>query len=207
MVLTPGYKKFALATHLVVSLGWLGGVLVYLALGVAAVASQNPETIRAAWIAMELTGWFVILPMAVLALLTGIVMAHGTPWGLYRHYWILISLLLTGLSIAVLLGHMPTVSATANHARDANAAQLGALGGDLVHAGLAFVVLLVIVALNVYKPPGLTPCGRRHRAERGGGPGVIPRWLKVSGAIVGILLLAGAFLLAGGHSPPSQGRP
>jgi hypothetical protein len=58
---------------------------------------------------MELTGWYVIVPLAVAALLTGLVMALGTPWGLFRHYWVLISLVLTILATVVLLLHMPTV--------------------------------------------------------------------------------------------------
>ena len=73
--MTPGLRKLALTVHLTSSLGWIGAVVAYLALGVAAVTSQDAQTVRAAWIAMELTGWFVIVPLALAALLTGLVMA------------------------------------------------------------------------------------------------------------------------------------
>ncbi len=120
---------------------------------------------RAAWIAMELTGWFVIVPLALAALLTGLVMSLGTPWGLFRHYWVLITFVLTILSTVVLLLHMPTVSAMADVARETDSANLSGLGGDLLHPGLGLVVLLVIQVLNVYKPRGLTPYGWRKQQE------------------------------------------
>src|SRR5215217_6725683 len=103
MTMPAGLRKFALAAHLTCSLGWIGAVVAYLALGVAAATSQDAQTVRAAWIAMELTGWYVIVPLALAALLTGLVMALGTPWGLFRHYWVLISLLLTILATVVVV--------------------------------------------------------------------------------------------------------
>src|SRR5919198_3333075 len=95
MTMAPGLRKFVLAVHLTFSIGWIGAVVAYLALGVSAVTSQDAQTARAAWIAMEVTGWFAIVPLALAALLTGLVMSLGTQWGLFRHYWVLISLGLT----------------------------------------------------------------------------------------------------------------
>ena len=167
MTVTPGLRKFALTAHLSVSVGWIGAVVAYLVLGVSAVSSQDDQTIRAAWIAMELIGWFVIVPLALAALLTGLVMSLITPWGLFRHYWVLIALVLTVFATAILLLHMPTVSSQADVARQADGATLQRLGGDLFHPGLGLVVLLVITVLNVYKPRGLTRYGwRKHQKQR-----------------------------------------
>ena len=165
--MAPGLRRLVLTVHLVASVGWIGAVVAYLALGVAAATSGDAETVRAAWIAMELTGWSAIVPLALAALLTGLVMSLGTPWGLFRHYWVVISLVLTLLSTVVLLEHMPSVSATARVARTADGAELGRLGGDLAHPGLGLFVLLAIAALNVYKPRGLTPYGWRKQREQG----------------------------------------
>lgn len=148
------------------SVGWIGAVLAYLALGVAATSSQDDLTVRGAWIAMELTGWYVIVPLALGSVLTGVVMALGTKWGLFRYYWVLFALMLTSLATAVLLLHMPTVSALADTARQTEGARLDELGGDLLHPGLGIVVLLLVLVLNVYKPPGMTRYGwRKRRAE------------------------------------------
>jgi hypothetical protein len=163
--MSPGLRKLALIVHLTCSVGWIGAVLAYLALGVSAVTSQDLQTVRAAWIGMELTGWYVIVPLAFASLLTGLVMSLGTPWGLFRHYWIVISFALTAFSTVILLSHMRTVSAMAAVAREADGTRLGELGGDLVHPGVGLVVLLAIMALNVYKPRGLTPYGWRKQYE------------------------------------------
>jgi hypothetical protein len=164
--MTSSLRKLALTVHLVVSLGWIGAVIAYMALGVSAVTSQDAQTVRAAWIAMEVTGWFVIVPLAVAALLTGLVVALGTPWGLFRYYWVLITLVLTILATVVLLLHMPTVTSLADQARSVDDAHLGGLGGDLLHPGLGLVVLVVITTLNVYKPRGLTRYGWRKQQEQ-----------------------------------------
>lgn len=176
MTMAPGVRKFALATHLALSVGWIGAVVAYLVLGLAARASEDARTLVGAWIAMEVTGWFAIVPLALGSLLTGMVMALGTKWGLFRHYWVLISLILTLTATVVLLLHMPDVSALADAARKASGPGLGGpkghlyarlKEGDLLHPGLGLVVLLVIQVLNVYKPRGITRHGwRKQEQER-----------------------------------------
>ena len=164
--MTPRLRKFALSVHLTFSVGWIGAVLAYLALGVGAVTSQDVQTVRAAWIAMELTGWYVIVPLALASLLTGLVMALGTKWGLFRHYWVLFSFALTILATVVLLLHMPTVSLIADEAQEAEGTSLDGLGGDLLHPGIGLVVLLVVQVLNLYKPSGMTRYGWRKQQEQ-----------------------------------------
>lgn len=165
MTMSPGVRKFALTVHLTSSIGWIGAGAAYLVLGIVATTSLDPQTVRAVWIAMEVIGWFVIVPLAALALLTGVLMSLGTPWGLFRHYWVLISLALTVFSTIILLLHMPDVTSLANTARTAEAGELSHLGGDLFHAGFGLLVLLVITVLNVYKPRGVTPYGWRKQQE------------------------------------------
>ena len=180
--MAPALRKLTLTVHLVSSLGWVGAVVGYIALGLAAANGADDLTVRAAWIGMELTGWYAIVPLAVASLLTGIVISLGTPWGLFRHYWVLISLALTVVCLVVLVVHMPSVTATAAALRAgdglAPAATSsadhgghgggGAAGGDLFHPSIGLVVLLAITLLNVYKPRGLTPYGwRKLQEERG----------------------------------------
>jgi hypothetical protein len=160
-----------LATHLTFSTGWIGAIVAYLSLSLAAMTTGDAQVLRAAWIAMEVTGWFAIVPLALASLLTGLVMALGTKWGLFRNYWVLISLVLTVFATVVLLLHMPDVSVLADTARSLEAevpdnhlhARLQ--GGDLLHPGLGLVVLLVVQVLNVYKPAGMTRYGQRKQRE------------------------------------------
>lgn len=166
MTMTPRLRKFALSVHLAFSVGWIGAVLAYLALGIAARSSNDVQTVRAAWTAMDLIGWYVIVPLAVASLLTGLVMALGTKWGLFRYYWVLFSFVLTTFATVVLLLHMPDVSLMADAAQEAEGARLEALGGDLLHPGIGLVILVVIQVLNVYKPPGMTRYGWRKQQEQ-----------------------------------------
>jgi hypothetical protein len=170
MMMPTGLRKFVLTVHLTASVGWIGAAIAYLSLVLAAMTSTDTQVLRAAWIAMALTGWLAIVPLAIASLLTGIVQSLGTKWGLFRHYWVLISFALTILATVVLIQHMQTVSFMADMAAEMNIADVSSirdgLGGELVHAGVGLVVLLVIQVLNVYKPQGLTPYGWRKLNEQ-----------------------------------------
>ncbi len=166
MTMPARVRTFALAMHVMFSVGWIGAVLAYLALGVAAETSRDVQTARGAWIAMELIGWYVLVPLAVASLLTGLVLALGTRWGLFRYYWVLLAFVLSTLATVVLVLHMPTVSSLADVARGANRATLDELGGDVAHSTLGLVVLVVILVLNVVKPRGMTRYGWRKQGEQ-----------------------------------------
>lgn len=74
-------------TQLVGTVGAAGAkVAAYLALDVATATSQDPQTLRAPYLGMDLIVRYVIVPLALASLLTGLVMAVGTRWGLVRHY-------------------------------------------------------------------------------------------------------------------------
>jgi hypothetical protein len=167
MILTPRLRKFALAAHLALAVGWIGAVAAYLALDVAAATSQDAQMLRATYLSMELIAWYVIVPLAFASLLSGLVMSLGTKWGLLRYYWVLISLLLTVIATVVLLMETQTISYFADRAADPTTSSddLRALGNTLVHSVGGTVVLLVILVLNVYKPRGMTRYGWRKQQE------------------------------------------
>ena len=168
MIMSPGLRKFALAVHLTVSIGWMGAVAAYLALDVTTVTSQDAQTLRAAYIAMESIARSIIVPLALAALVTGLVMSLGTKWGLFRHYWVAISLVLTVVATIVLLSETQTISSLADVASDpaTSSHELRALPSTLPHSVGGTVVLLVILVLNIYKPPGLTRYGWRKQQQR-----------------------------------------
>lgn len=169
MIMSPGLRKFALTAHVATSVGWLGAVAAFLALASAGLTSRDTELVRAAYLAMELIAWFVIVPLSLASLLTGLVSALGTTWGLLRHYWVLIKLLITVLSTIILLVHLEPVSYLAGVAADipAGGVDLRPRIQMLVTAGASLVVLLVTTGLSVYKPRGLTPYGwRKQQAQR-----------------------------------------
>ena len=169
MTMTPRLRKFALTAHVTSSVGWLGAVVAFLPLAVVGLTSQDAQMVRGAYLAMELTAWVVIVPLAFASLLTGIVQSMGTKWGLFRHYWVLVKLLLTILVTIVLLLQMEGISYIAGVAAETtlSSADLRGLRIQLVvHAAVGLLVLLVPAALSVYKPRGMTRYGWRKQHEQ-----------------------------------------
>ena len=168
MRMSPGLTKLSLIVHLSSSVGWLGAVAGYIALDVTVATSHEAQTLRAAYMGMGLIASFVIVPLAFASLVTGLIQSLGTKWGLFRHYWVLISLILTIFATVVLLSETRTIGYFADLASDplTTGDELRGLGNTLVHSIGAVVVLLVIMVLNVYKPRGLTPYGWRKQQEQ-----------------------------------------
>jgi hypothetical protein len=163
--MTPWLRKLTLTTHVTVSVGWVGAVLAYLALAIAAVASGDPQLVRAAFLSMEVIGWYVVVSSSVAALVTGQVQSLGTPWGLFRHRWIVTKLVLTVVATLVLVKHMPMVSRVVERATSSDADPGMVQIQLLVHAAGGVVVLIAITALSIYKPWGRTAYGRRKQLE------------------------------------------
>ena len=165
-MMSPGIRKLMLTVHVTSSVGWLGAIAAYIALNVPALASDDEQTVRAAYLMMDVVMRYALLPLGLASLATGIVQALGTPWGLFRHYWVTISLALTTFAFAILVLHLPAVEDAAEVAADQQA-DVTHLDGDLFHSVGGLVVLLVPLALNIYKPRGMTRYGwRRTREQR-----------------------------------------
>ncbi len=170
MTTRPRLRKFVLTAHVVSSVGWIGAVAVFLALGVAGLTSQDAQVVRAVYLAMEPAGWSVLVPLSLASLLTGLVQSLGTKWGLFRHYWVLAKLLINVFATIVLLLYMQTLGSLAGVAAETTLSS-GDLSGlrspsPVLHAGAALLVLLVATVLAVYKPRGMTRYGRRKQHEQ-----------------------------------------
>ena len=171
MTMKPGLRRFVLTVHVAVSVGWIGAVVAYLSLDVAVATRQDAQTLRAAYLAMALIAWRALVPLAFASLLTGLIMSLGTKWGFFRHYWVVISLVLTIFATVVLLAETRVIDHLAAMAANPTSSDesLRALGNTLPHSVGGIAVLLVVMVLNVYKPRGLTPYGRRRLREENSG--------------------------------------
>ena len=168
MTLTPGIRKFMRTAHITFTVGWLGSVAGFLALAVAGLTSPDFQIVRASYLAMELITRYVIVPLSFAPLLlTGPILSLGTPWGLFRHYWIVVKLLINILSTVILLVHMQPISYLSRVAAAGtlSSADRGAQVQLVVAAAAGLLALLVATALAVYKPRGMTPYGWRKQYE------------------------------------------
>ncbi len=168
MTLAPSLRKFVRTAHITFTVGWLGAVAGFFALAIAGLNSQDAQIVSAAYLAMKLITWYVIVPFSfVPLLLTGPLLSLGTPWGLFRHYWILAKLAINILSTLILLVHLQPINYLARAATEAalSSADRALQVQMVVASGAALLALLVATGLAVYKPRGMTPYGWRKQYE------------------------------------------
>ena len=152
----PRRARAALLTiHVAVSVGWLGldGALV--ALEVTSLTSGDPAVQGGIAAAMGALASWVLIPVVFTSLISGLVLALSTPWGLVRHWWVLakcgIAVTLTAAGLALMLPRLDQVVTG-----DGEPAQLQML----LARSLALVLLLAATGLSVIKPWGKTRHGR-----------------------------------------------
>ena len=171
MIMTPRLRKLVLTAHIAASIGWIGADAAFLALAIAGLTSQHGQLVQAAYLAMEVIAWYVIVPLSLASLLTGLLQSLGTKWGLFRHYWVLAKFLIALVATTILLIHTQPIGFMASAAAEAalsNTQLLEARIQLVVAAGAGLAVLLVNTVLGVYKPRGLTPYGWRKQQEQRG---------------------------------------
>lgn len=167
--MTPGLRKIALTAHIATSVGWLGAVVAFLALAVLGLTGRDVPPARGAYLTMDALAWYAILPLCLAALITGVIQSLGTHWGLLRHYWVVVKLLVTLVSTFILLLHLRPIGHLAGLAADGPVSDGVYLAGKIqlvVAAGGALLALLALTVLSVFKPTGRTPYGWRKWRER-----------------------------------------
>jgi hypothetical protein len=156
--LPPPWRKFLLTIHVISSVGLLGADAAVLALVTAGWLGSDPLMI---YPAAHLLGETLILPLALFALTSGVALGLLTPWGLLRHWWVLIKLVLTvGGTVLAVFVLVPTLeSAAATAIAGPALTDPFALVKD---SGGASGVLIVTILLAYYKPFGRL----RRRSQR-----------------------------------------
>ena len=156
IIMSPRLSKLVLATHITFSVGWIGTVAAFLALSIVGLVG-NDQVVRSCYIAMEVVAWFIIVPFCFASLLTGLIQALGTHWGLFKNWWILVKLILTVIATLILMLHMQPISYLAEVASQQVLAydELRTLRIRIIaDAGAAILVLVAITTVSVYKPWG-----------------------------------------------------
>ena len=169
MTMAPPLRRLMLALHLVGSIGWIGALAAFLALAVTGLTTADIQTMRMAYAASAVVTSYVIVPLAIVALATGIIQALGTPWGLVRHCWVLFKLLIVAAATLVLMmkaGPIRSLAGLAAQGALGQTDQMGLRVSILAHAVGGLLILLWAAVLGTYKPKGLTPYGwRRQRRQ------------------------------------------
>jgi hypothetical protein len=91
---SPRVYRLLLATHIIVSVGWLGIVFAKLVLGLRAMTSNAPGVSDALYLSMGVVN-IAFPPAAIGTLVTGVFLSMDTKWGLLQHYWVATKLALS----------------------------------------------------------------------------------------------------------------
>jgi len=170
---SPPVYRLLLATHIVVSGGWLGIAVAKLTLAVAAATSGASDDLYSSIQVMNAA----FPPAAVGTLVTGVLLSLGTKWGLLRHYWVTTKLVLT---VGVVVTGVAVVDRLI---QQSVAAPSGQAMGDGAILGLASAPTTLLSSLSVahalmlgaativsvYKPWGKTWFGRRKALSASNG--------------------------------------
>jgi hypothetical protein len=160
--MAPAIRRFVFTAHVLSSVGWIGAVIVFLALAIIGMNSGDDRMVRGVYLVMAPLAWSVLVPLAFASLVSGVVISLGTKWGLFLHYWVVFKLMITVFATIVLLIYMRTFAVMARVAADTGVGLDDVRNpSPILHAVLALLILLVATVLAVYKPRGVTPYGSR----------------------------------------------
>lgn len=160
------WRKPLLAAHVTVAVSWLGASLALSVLGIAGAVNTDPASV---YPAAHLVAEWLVAPMAVLALGSGLLQALLSPVGLTKFWWVVIKLAITvllGVLVAVVL--VPELGAAADAVTGPHPAGLDTVRRIRAAAGplIASALLTTNVTLGIYKPPWRLPHGRQTPARR-----------------------------------------
>ncbi|BAH55720.1 putative membrane protein [Rhodococcus opacus RKJ300 = JCM 13270] len=174
MTMSPPVRTLALTVHIGASAGWLGAIVTYLVVAAATLIGADPAQVRGGYQVMAMLADAVLLPLALASLVTGLICSLGTAWGLFRHYWVLLKLLLNLVATVVLVLYTRSIEYAATVAAQPSWSQADrAVLQDpthLVHATAALIVVLAALVLAVYKPRGVTAYGHRKALRNRAAP-------------------------------------
>lgn len=158
MKLSTRGQKILKIIHLVCAIAWIGSAIVMNMLRHLVDVDSN-EAMYYVAVVLDAVDMDILVPGAILCLLTGVVYGLFTPWGFFKHRWIVVKWILTIFMILFGTFYMgPRVSDNVVIASElvsgvGDAASYWRNVADCAWSGaLQILLLAVIVVVSVFKP-------------------------------------------------------
>ncbi|WP_444947373.1 hypothetical protein [Micromonospora ureilytica] len=153
-------RKVWLTLHVGIGVGWLGISTGMLLLAIIGATADSHELQHGAYLLLSKFEILLAIPSVFLTIITGVVMSLGTPWGLLKHTWVLVKLVIALVLPFLAFFEGPWIEEL--EARSApNLIETGTTGMLLIGAmGLFAALLWTATILSVFKPWGRTRWGR-----------------------------------------------
>lgn len=146
------WRRPLLVVHVVATVSLIGTDLGLLALGIASTRGAAPATVYPA--ASQVASW-IIGPLVLIALGTGIVQALLLRYGLLRYWWVTIKLAVTVLFTGLVwFALIPRLAASAHSATAGETFSTAERLPLTIVPAMAVALLIGLVMLAFYKPGG-----------------------------------------------------
>lgn len=158
--ITVTQKRWLLSAHLVCIAACLGASFCSLAFNITALFTTDPYLLNTISVFTDILDHTIIRFGAGGAILTGILLALLTQWGLIRFYWISVKEIITVLCVAVDLiairWNEQLISLTATQGLHALSNPLYLTNRTLLFIGILFhiVALSGVIVISIFKPWG-----------------------------------------------------
>jgi hypothetical protein len=148
-------RNALLSVHIAATVSALGADLVILSLSLAGFTGSDPGTI---YPATSLIGASVMAPLAIVALVTGVLLARLTSWGVFRYWWVTIKLATTTvLVVLVQFVLVPRFAAAATAVGDGLVLTDSERLQLVVTSAIGSSLLVGMIVLAVFKPSRRLP--------------------------------------------------
>lgn len=152
-------RNWLLSLHITSGGLWFGTALCSAALALSFRGLGSGDVLYGINVARNLMGQFIIVPAAVLSVITGVLLCSFTNWGFFKHNWVMVKQLLTLISIvagSIWLGpwtkEMTTIAQTARSQAWQNADYLRLDNAVMIGGVLQTLVLTIIIFISTLKP-------------------------------------------------------
>lgn len=174
------WRQLAVWLHVVTSVGWMAQAVTLCVLLTTSLTTTSRAMAVGATGVAELLDNALLAPLANASAFTGFLLAASTPWGYFRHWWLLVKFVVTVVQLQV--GIFVLSDALRASAEAAVAGTPGPAGAVAVGAACMAGAIGLQAWLSVAKPWSTTPWTDRRTA-----PATAPPW--VFGATVGAVLV------------------
>jgi hypothetical protein len=173
------WRQLLVALHVITSVGWMGQALAIFALVAIGLASDDPDTRLSAYSMAQVVDGYVLVYLANAAAFSGLMLCALTPWGYFRHWWVLTKFAITiaqlYLGIFLLGPHLDAAVREAGRGGP-DPAQWPAAGAAFMASAIAFQAWI-----SLTKPWPRTPWPATPRRLP-----TAPRWLFAAAVAVPI---------------------
>lgn len=154
-------RKWLVTIHLLFSAIMLGMSFVFLVLSIVAGTTNDEGVFKACYSIMHLLSKTTIRFSTIGTLVTGILLSVLTPWGLFKHYWIIVKEAVTFLTILIgpvgmYMWTLKAVTLTSSEGMNALLDQGFTIDSMQLWIGiiLQIVSLVGLFIISVFKPWG-----------------------------------------------------